>query len=423
MAGAQPSPSALAVAYRRIRARTVALSAPLSAEDMQVQSMPDASPTKWHLAHTTWFFETFVLARFSPERRSFESEWSKLFNSYYESVGPRHPRSERGVLSRPSVAEVHAYRRAIDEAVVTLLSRESWDMDGLRSVVQLGLEHEQQHQELLLTDIQHALSKNPMQPAYRPRAARPATRPPPTLRFVERSGGLVEIGHADSGFAFDNERPRHRVYLEPFAIGSRNITCEEFAAFIDDHGYSRPELWLSDGWAALSGLKPQAPLYWTRQDGVWLQFTLEGVRPVDPGAPVSHVSFYEADAYARWAGARLPTEAEWECAARELPVEGNLLADDPGASSLVPCAAGDAALAQFFGDVWEWTASPYVAYPGFRPLEGSLGEYNGKFMSNQIVLRGGSCFTPREHVRGTYRNFFPPDARWQMSGLRLARAL
>ena len=422
MAGAQPPPSALVGAYERIRARTVALAAPLSAEDMQVQSMPEASPTKWHLAHTTWFFETFVLAPFAPASAAYKPEWSVLFNSYYESVGPRHPRTARGVLSRPSAVEAHAYRRAVDEAVVALLGSKAPDADALSSVVQLGLAHEEQHQELLLTDIQHALSMNPTHPAYRSPLPR-ATSAAPPLRFVERKGGLVEVGHAESGFAFDNERPRHRVYLEPFAIGSRSVTCGEYASFIDDNGYARPELWLSDGWAAQRAADLKAPLYWVKRDGGWLHFTLDGLRPIDPSAPVSHASFYEADAYARWAGARLPTEAEWECAAGDLAVEGNLLDDNLAASSLTPRASDDAVLAQFFGDVWEGTASPYVAYPGFRPLEGSLGEYNGKFMSNQIVLRGGSCFTPREHVRATYRNFFAPDARWQMSGLRLARAL
>jgi ergothioneine biosynthesis protein EgtB len=420
MVGAQPSPSVLADAYRRIRARTEALAAPLSVEDMQVQSMPDASPTKWHLAHTTWFFQAFVLDRFAPGVAPFKNDWGTLYNSYYESVGPRHPRAARGVLSRPSAAEVYAVRRAVDDAVLSLLSSEGVRGGELAGVLALGMEHEQQHQELLLTDIQHALSLNPIAPAYRAPAPR-AVRPAPALRLVEQAGGVVEIGHRGAGFSFDNERPRHRVYLEPYAIGSRSVTCGEYAGFIDDCGYSRPELWLADGWALKCAEAREAPIYWAKLEGVWHGFTLEGLRPIDPNAPVSNVSFYEADAYARCAGARLPTEAEWECAAAGLAVEGNLLGDDVGASSLTPRVAGDATLAQFFGDVWEWTASAYAAYPGFHPLEGPLGEYNGKFMSNQIVLRGGSCFTPREHARLTYRNFFPPAARWQLSGLRLAR--
>jgi ergothioneine biosynthesis protein EgtB len=422
MVGGQPFAPALAHAFERIRARTVDLAAPLSAEDMQVQSMPDASPTKWHLAHTTWFFETFVLARFAPHGATPRAGWSVLFNSYYESVGPRYPRAARGLLSRPSVAEVQAYRRTVDDALLTLLAgAPPTDRAELASLVTLGLEHEQQHQELLLTDIHHALAQNPTEPVYRDPVARPSRSAPP-LRFVELHGGLVEIGHSGTRFAFDNECPRHRVYLEPFAIGSRSVTCAEYAGFIADGGYSRPELWLSDGWAARQAQRWTAPLYWEKRDESWREFTLEGMRPVDPAAPASHVSFYEADAYARWAGVRLPTEAEWECAAAGgLAVEGNLLDDGVAASSLAPFAANDAQLAQFFGDVWEWTASPYVAYPGFRPLAGSLGEYNGKFMANQLVLRGGSCFTPREHIRVTYRNFFPPYARWQMSGFRLAR--
>jgi len=409
----------LAGAYERIRARTVALAKPLSAEDMQVQSMPEASPTKWHLAHTTWFFQTFVLDRFAPGVAPFASEWSALFNSYYESVGPRHPRAARGVISRPGADEVISCRHAVDDAVLSLLSTASARLEELAGVVVLGLEHEQQHQELLLTDIQHALSLNPTEPAYRAPAPRPLRRAPP-LRFVEQPGGLVEIGHPDSGFAFDNERPRHRVYLEPFAVGSRSVTCGEYAAFIEDGGYRRPELWLSDGWAEQKEHDRAAPLYWAKRGGGWHTFTAEGMCPVDPDVPVSSVSFYEADAYARWAGARLPTEAEWECVAAGVTVEGNLLDDDVAACTLSPRAATGERLSQLFGDVWEWTASAYLPYPGFRPLDGALGEYNGKFMSGQMVLRGGSCFTPRDHVRASYRNFFPPSARWQMSGIRLA---
>jgi ergothioneine biosynthesis protein EgtB len=402
---------ALAQRYRQVRQQTLGLCAGLSAEDMMVQSMPDASPVKWHLAHTTWFFEQFVLGR-DTHYRPCDRTWHYLFNSYYQSVGPMHARPQRGLLSRPSLDEVLAYRRHVDEALGELLLADS---DGaLAALVELGLQHEQQHQELLLTDIQHAFGCNPLLPAYRREISSPASASIP-LHFVPGREGVLEIGHVGAGFAFDNETPRHRTLLAPHARANRLVTNEEYAAFVHDGGYREPSLWLSDGWATVLRESWQRPLYW--QPDLASAFGLAGVRALDPAAPVCHLSYFEADAFARWAGARLPTEAEWEAAAVGLPVEGNLLDGLPRP----PHAAQGAGLAQMFGDAWEWTASPYIAYPGFRPLAGSLGEYNGKFMCGQWVLRGGSCATPRGHVRASYRNFFPPQARWQFAGLRLAQ--
>jgi ergothioneine biosynthesis protein EgtB len=401
--------------YGEVRAATMRLASPLSAEDQLVQSMPEASPTKWHLAHTTWFFETFVLSRFLSGYRPVDGRYAYLFNSYYEAVGPRPPRPRRGALTRPSLDEVRAYRDAIDERMGALLEDPPDDGDALARI-ELGLHHEQQHQELILTDIQHALWSNPLRPAY-VQGATGSAAAKQAAAWAARPGGVVEIGFAGDGFSFDNERPRHRVYLEPFLIAARPVTAGEYLAFIEDGGYRRPELWLSDGWAAVQDHGWTAPLYWEERAGAWSELTLRGTRAVDLDAPVSHVSYYEADAYARWAGARLPTEAEWETVAAARPVEGNFA--ESGA--LVPVPAETAAPAQMFGDVWEWTGSAYLPYPRFRPLEGELGEYNGKFMSGQMVLRGGSCFTPRSHIRATYRNFFPPATRWQMSGIRLAR--
>jgi ergothioneine biosynthesis protein EgtB len=413
--------AALAERYRAVRGATEWLCAPLSPEDCQLQSMPDASPAKWHLAHTTWFFETFVLAAAGPGHKPFNETFNYLFNSYYEAVGPRHPRPQRGLLSRPPLEEVYRYRAAVDERVERLLN---WiDRERLRElgpVLTLGLHHEQQHQELILTDVQHALSLNPLRPAYRECAENrgaDAPRSPGEVRWIEYPAGLRRVGHGGDGFAFDNESPRHRVFVEGFRLAHRLVTCGEYLRFMDDGGYRRPELWLSDGWAACRAHCWQAPLYWELEGGIWRRFSLFGVRPVDPAEPVCHVSYYEADAFARWAGARLPTEAEWEVAAAAAPV-----AAGPEGPSLCPrpLAAGTTGLAQLDRDVWQWTASPYVAYPGFRPAAGALGEYNGKFMCNQMVLRGGSCATPRSHLRRSYRNFFPPEARWQFTGLRLA---
>ncbi len=405
--------------YRAVRAATAALAAPLSVEDQVVQTMPDASPTKWHLAHTSWFFETFVLARrgYAP----FHERWGYLFNSYYEGVGARVARPRRGLLSRPTVAEVLEHRAHVDRAMLDVLES---DLGALAPVVEIGLHHEQQHQELLLTDVKTVLASNPLHPIYRERPSPPSasTRAsaPPETRFVEHEGGLHEIGDASSAFAFDNERPRHNVFLERFAIASRLVTNGEYLAFMADRGYERPELWLSDGWATAQARGWEAPLYWERDgESGWSIATLAGLLPLDPYEPVCHVSLYEADAFARWAGARLPTEAEWEIAARAAPIDGNFVERERFHPA--PLVDRGEPIAQLFGDVWEWTASPYAPYPGFRPLDGTLGEYNGKFMCNQFVLRGGSCATPHDHVRATYRNFFPPDARWQFSGVRLAR--
>jgi ergothioneine biosynthesis protein EgtB len=388
------------------------LAARLSPEDQTVQSMDDASPTKWHLAHTTWFFETIVLKEFARGYRSFDERYAFLFNSYYESLGPRHPRPRRGMLTRPSVAEVLDYRHHVDAAMEKLLASTGAAKD-LHDLVTLGLHHEQQHQELILTDIKHALSLNPLLPAYAsPSPA--AVGPSAPLSWISFKGGPASIGHDGEGFAFDNEGPRHEVMLQPFRLASRPVTCGEYEEFIADGGYRRPEFWLSDGYAAVMREGWTSPFYWLDDGAI---FTLQGKRPRRGDEPVTHVSFFEAAAYASWKGKRLPTEFEWEHAASSLPLRGNLL--DMGTFHPRAAEAGSG-LAQMFGDVWEWTRSSYDPYPRYRPLEGALGEYNGKFMVGQIVLRGGSCATPIGHIRPTYRNFFPPAARWQFSGIRLA---
>ncbi len=401
-----------------MRGRTLALTRPLSAEDMQLQSMPDASPAKWHLAHTTWFFETFVLAHDAGWVAS-DPAWRILFNSYYQSIGPMHARPQRGLLSRPALAEILGWRERVDEAVLRLLARTA-DPE-LATLVQLGLEHEQQHQELLLTDIKHAFWCNPLKPAYREPLPVARNASVPTLQFISGREGIVELGHRGEGFAFDNETPRHRTLLQPHALANRLVTNAEYLAFVREGGYRESTLWLSDAWATVQRNGWQHPLYW--DDDLEREFTLAGMRALDPAEPVSHLSYFEAEAFARWAGARLPTEAEWESAAADQPVAGNLL--DTGRLHPGVAAAGDQPFRQpfdqLFGDVWEWTASPYVSYPRFKPLAGALGEYNGKFMCGQWVLRGGSCATPRDHVRASYRNFFPPHARWQFAGLRLGR--
>jgi dimethylhistidine N-methyltransferase len=405
-------PAAPAERYARVRGASLRLAAPLSPEDAQAQSMPDASPVKWHLAHTAWFFETFLLDG-RDGYRPFDPTFRMLFNSYYNGVGEQFARADRGLLTRPGLAEVLAWRAHVDAAMGEMLA------DVLTpeaaALVELGLAH----QELILTDCKHLLAANPLRPAYVKRwpltQVAPAT--PAWLRF---EGGLREIGHGGEGFAFDNEGPRHRAWLEPFELAALPVTNGEWEGFIADGGYRRPELWLSAGWAARCAGGWEAPLYWRREGDSWRCFTLHGDAPTDPHAPVCHVSFYEAEAYARWAGARLPTEAEWEVAATGLPVEGNF-ADSGAFHPLAATGAAGTGPAQMFGDVWEWTRSDYAPYPGYAPAEGAVGEYNGKFMSGQLVLRGGSCATPPGHVRASYRNFFPPDARWQFSGLRLAR--
>jgi ergothioneine biosynthesis protein EgtB len=406
----------LAALFAGVRRRTEELCAPLSGEDCQAQSMPDASPAKWHLAHTTWFFETFVLAPGRSDYRVFHPDFRVLFNSYYQSVGPQHPRPARGLLTRPSLDEVRAYRRHVDGHLLDLLEA-GIDPDRA-AVVRLGVEHEQQHQELILTDVKHLLWCNPLRPAYRAQAPRTVENRSPAQRWLRHEGGESRIGYDGTGFSFDNERPRHRVLVPAFEIASRSVTSGEFLDFIEDGGYRRPDLWLSDGWNAVRLQLWEAPLYWERRGDEWAEFTLSGMRDLRREAAVCHVSFYEADAYARWAKARLPTEAEWEIAAADSPVHGNFA--DRGLFH--PSAAPPGGrLAQIFGDVWEWTSSAYAPYPGYRPPAGALGEYNGKFMCNQLVLRGGSCATPRDHLRASYRNFFYPHQRWMYSGLRLAK--
>ena len=411
--------TALHQRYSEVRFVSRALAAPLSAEDCAIQSMPDASPTKWHLAHTTWFFETFLLAPGRPGYKSFDPAFKVLFNSYYNGVGDKHPRPERGLLSRPSLDEVFAYRDHVDEAMRAWMNDGGMD-EATIALITLGLHHEQQHQELILTDLKHMLSRNPLRPAYQKQW--PLTAIEPRKRsWIGVAGGVHETGFEGGDFCFDNETPRHRVFLDDFEIASNPVTHGEFIAFIEDGGYRRPELWLSLGWDVVSTRGWQAPMYWEKRDGQWHTFTLRGPAPVEPNTPVCHVSFLEAEAFARWAGARLPTEAEWEVAAQGAPREGNFLesgAYHPLALREAPPAGVPA---QMFGDVWEWTRSDYGPYPGFQPAAGAVGEYNGKFMCGQYVLRGGSCATPASHIRPSYRNFFPPDARWQFSGVRLAR--
>jgi ergothioneine biosynthesis protein EgtB len=414
--------------WRSVRAATEALAAPLSAEDCAVQSMPDASPTKWHLAHTSWFFETFVLAPHLPGYTTFDPAYRVLFNSYYDGVGDRHPRAARGLLSRPTLDDVRRYRRHVDAGMQALLGGRRLDAD-LRALVELGLHHEQQHQELILTDIKHAFATHPLRPAYAGTwpLARVAPQQPHWLPFARAT---APIGHRDDGFCFDNETPAHEALIHPFELASHPVTFGEYLQFIEDGGYRQPQLWLSAGWDAVQANGWQAPAYCEQVDGRWRTVTLRGLVPIDRNTPVVHISYFEADAFARWAGARLPTEFEWERAARTLanvpPAAGaNLLGADPAASALHPMPATTAVApdraAQLLGDVWEWTSSSYAPYPGFRPAPGAVGEYNGKFMCNQYVLRGGSCATPRDHIRISYRNFFPPEARWQFSGVRLAR--
>lgn len=407
------SPESLSARYRRIRSATVYLCRSLKPEDTVVQSMPDVSPAKWHLAHVTWFFERFVLQPHLAGYKAFRDEFNYLFNSYYYSVGPMHLRPKRGMLTRPSLATVTQYREHVDNAVIDLLSQNGDDA-AIEQLITVGLNHEQQHQELLLTDIKHVFSCNPIKPAVNPSLPAPASRAPEELRFVGGESEIQEIGAEGPGFFFDNETPRHKAYVHPHRIGSRPVTNGEFLEFVRDNGYGESQLWLSDGWATINERGWNKPLYWN--DALDAEFTIGGERDIDLHAPVTHVSYYEADAFARWAGARLPTEAEWELAARQHPVEGNLAES----GYWHPAAAIDGAH-QFFGDVWEWTASPYAPYPGFKPLDGALGEYNGKFMCNQMTVRGGSCVSAAEHIRASYRSFFYPDARWQFLGIRLAK--
>lgn len=406
--------------FREVRAHTEGLAAPLTPEDQTVQSMSDVSPTKWHRAHTSWFFENFLLQPFAADYRAFHPAYAYLFNSYYEGAGARYPRPVRGLLSRPGVDEITRYRAHIDNAMETLIAQAGADVwCEVAPLLELGLNHEEQHQELLLMDIKHVFSLNPLEPAYAsPVAVTPRAGPP--LTFIAFDGGLYEIGHEGNGFAFDNERPRHKVWLEPFRLASRLATNGEYLAFIEAGGYRHPEFWLSEGWATVQREGWEAPLYWRRDSENWTIFTLTGRHDVDPDEPVCHVSHYEADAFARWSGKRLPTEAEWETAARlsRISLDGNLL--DGGWLNPRAAPTTSSLLQQMVGDVWEWTASAYAAYPGYQPPPGTIGEYNGKFMSNQMVLRGGAAITPAGHVRLTYRNFFPPGSRWAFGGIRLA---
>jgi ergothioneine biosynthesis protein EgtB len=406
-------------AYQRVRSLTEQLCEPLAIEDYGLQTAVEASPPKWHLAHVSWFFETFLLVPFLPGYRTFHPRFDFLFNSYYEQLGTGYwPRPQRGLLSRPTVAEVYAYRRHVDEGMESLLAREpdaSWRTIAER--LRIGINHEQQHQELLVTDIKYNLAYNPLRPAYRADLPQNPDDGPAPLAFTSFDGGIVEIGAAaDLDFAYDNEHPRHETLLRSYRLANRLVTNGEYLAFVEAGGYQEPALWLSDGWAKVRSAGWQAPLYWERLDGHWHEMTLGGLRPLNRAEPVCHLSYYEADAFARFAGKRLPTEAEWEHAAAQVPVEGNFVDD----GRFHPRPASGAGLTQLFGDCWEWTVSAYLPYPGYRAVDGALGEYNGKFMCGQMVLRGGSCATSRDHCRASYRNFFYPHERWQIKGVRLA---
>jgi ergothioneine biosynthesis protein EgtB len=399
--------------YHQVRRATLELTKPFSAEDQMLQSMPDCSPAKWHLAHTTWFFETFILRDFVPDYKPFDPRFKQLFNSYYKQVGSHPYRGSRGLMSRPNLSEIHAYREHVDDAILRCL--EGNDDERTAALVELGLNHEQQHQELIVTDMKHALWSMPLRPeAVKQPYAVSSSAP---LQWVNFDGGICEIGFEGSGFAFDNESPRHSVLLQPFRLASRLVTNGEYIEFMDDDGYHRPELWLSDGWDGACAQHWNSPLYWEQRDGIWFEFTFDGMRELDPAAPVCHVSYYEADAFARWSNARLAREEEWEVASALSQSKGTF----QESGKLHPQAAAGPGLQQMFGDAWEWTGSAYLAYPGFKPAAGAIGEYNGKFMCNQFVLRGGSCATPESHIRATYRNFFPPHARWQFMGIRLAK--
>ena len=406
--------------FQAVRDMTEALARPLTAEDMMVQSCPEASPVKWHLAHTTWFFETFVLAPYWPDYKPFHPDFLWLFNSYYKSLGGHPEKQLRASFSRPSLQQIQAYRRYVENGIAQLLAAGA--SAEIHDRIELGMHHEQQHQELIATDIKHAFWSNPLQPTYaesRPERARDAV----PHQWLDYASGLVEIGNRGDSFGFDNEFSRHQVFLQPFRLAPRPVSCAEYLRFMEDGGYRRPELWLSDGWDAIQSLGWQAPLYWKQNSsGSWEVFTLHGQESLNDlrSTPVCHLSYYEADAYAHWAGCRLPTEFEWEFAAQDIPVTGNLLDSGTLHPQTTPTSSNPHQPAQLFGDVWEWTRSPYVAYPGYKPAPGALGEYNGKFMCNQFVLRGGSVATPASHIRASYRNFFAPATRWQFSGIRLA---
>ena len=421
--------SSLLERYRAVRAFTEKLTEPLAVEDYMLQSMEDVSPTKWHIAHTSWFFEQFVLTEALPDYRALNETYFYLFNSYYVSAGQRHCRPKRGLISRPTVAEVFAYRRHVDDNMATLINGlEGEGLEHWTKIITLGLQHEQQHQELMLTDIKHNMSINPLRPAVYEGAAPDSAVTAAPLRWVEFAEGIYDIGFEGDGFCFDNELPRHRTFVEPFALGHRLITNGEWLEFIEDGGYKRHDLWLTAGWDLAEREQWDSPLYWQKDDGRWRHYTLAGLKDIHPAEPVTHVTYYEADAFARWAGARLPTEFEWEIAARGLPAQGNFVESGhyhprPAGENAEAGSLEAGSLEQVFGDAWEWTMSHYSPYPGYQAAEGALGEYNGKFMANQFVLRGGSAATSASHIRRTYRNFWHADTAFQFTGLRLAKRL
>jgi ergothioneine biosynthesis protein EgtB len=421
----QPSPRhTLLERYHAVRAFTEQLCRPLEIEDYVVQSMPDVSPTKWHIAHTSWFFETFILQPTISNYASLHPQYNYLFNSYYNTVGTRHCRPKRGLISRPTVQEVFTYRHYVDEHMHNLLEQcDDGQLEHIAPIITLGIHHEQQHQELMVTDIKHVLSCNPLHPVYRERTPQTVSAVPP-LEWISYPEGIVQVGYAGNDFYYDNEGPRHRQFVEPYQLASRLTTNGEYIAFIEDGGYKNPLLWLSNGWNTVQSEEWEAPLYWEKQDGRWFAMDLNGFHEVDPNEPVCHVSYYEADAYARWANARLATEVEWEVAAQNMPITGNFVESEQFHPVALQQQTANGTITQpqqMYGDVWEWTQSAYLGYPGYKPAPGAIGEYNGKFMCNQFVLRGGSCATSITHIRPTYRNFFPPDARWQFMGIRLAR--
>lgn len=412
----------LVARFRAVRDLTTRLCRNLQPEDFVVQSCPDVSPTKWHLAHTTWFFETFVLKVWMPSYRTEVPQYAYLFNSYYNAAGDMHRRDLRGLISRPTVAETYHYRTTVDECLTKLLEdADDALLEAIEPVLVLGLNHEQQHQELLITDIKHVFAQNPLYPVFEPETGKRQAAKVTPQRFVEFDEAMVTIGHAGAGFSYDNEGPQHRAFVPAFSLSDRPVTNGEYLAFIDAGGYTRPEFWLSLGWTTVQEQRWEAPLYWVKREDGWWNFTLAGFRPVDESEPVTHISYFEADAYANWDGARLPTEFEWERAASAQPIDGNFVDSDRFHPAPAPSRSNDGQLFQIYGDVWEWTRSAYLPYPGYRAAPGALGEYNGKFMCNQMVLRGGSCATSRDHIRPTYRNFFQPEKRWQFTGLRLAR--
>jgi len=407
--------------FKKIRQTSLDITEPLQPEDFVIQVMTNTSPTKWHLAHVSWFFETFVLDKAYDDYESLHPQYAFIFNSYYLQTGTPHGRAKRGFLSRPTVKEVMEFRDYVNEQIIGFLENATEEqLETFGPVIEIGNNHEQQHQELIITDFKFMFAQNPLHPVYRERDV-PAGSSPGELNWISFDEGIYEIGNTGDKFTYDNEHPRHRRFLESFELGDRLITNKEYVEFIDGGGYDRSELWLDDGWEKVNKESWDAPLYWIQQDGEWFNYTLSGLRKVNPNEPVTHVSYYEADAFARWADVRLPTEAEWEVAAGDLPYEGNFIEDE--CFHPQPVQDHTQGLKQMYGDVWEWTKSSYDAYPGYKPLEGALGEYNGKFMSSQYVLRGGSCATSKSHIRKTYRNFFYPDARWQFNGIRLAKTV